>query len=38
MDVEWGYYLCEACGWKSELHEITLEFVIPKKDAVKNGE
>jgi C4-type Zn-finger protein len=25
--VEFGYFFCEVCGWRSEYHEIEIERV-----------
>jgi C4-type Zn-finger protein len=24
--VEFDYFICEACGWRSEYHETLIEF------------
>jgi predicted amidophosphoribosyltransferase len=29
--VEWGYYFCKNCGWKSDLHELSDKPASKKK-------
>ena len=29
--VEWGYFACLKCSWKSEFHETTIQLIEVKK-------